>query len=36
MVLCRLVQAHSLLDLSACKDLLNTAKEVRPFLFKSL
>jgi hypothetical protein len=31
--LCRLVQARSPLDLSACKDLLNTAQEVHPFLF---
>jgi hypothetical protein len=31
--LCRLIQASSPLGLSACKDLLNTAKEVHPFLF---
>ncbi len=31
--LCCLVQASSPLGLGACKDLLNTAKEVHPFLF---
>ncbi len=37
MVFVLLVQAHSLLDLGACKDLLNTAKEVHPFFyFKNL